>query len=87
MVLEEAIKQVAEELNIDEYVVRRVYYSVFEFIKDTVAEMPLKEEFLSKEDFEKLKRVFYIPGLGKIVIPYRTYEAVWKAYLNKKGKK
>lgn len=87
MVLEEAIKQVAEELNIDEYVVRRVYYSVFEFIKDTVAEIPLKEEFLSKEDFEKLKRVFYIPGLGKIVIPYRTYKAVWKAYLNKKGKR
>jgi predicted nucleotidyltransferase len=59
---------------------------MFEFIKDTVTELPLKEEFLSKEDLDKLKKVFYMPALGKISVPYRRYKGIWEAYLNKKAK-
>jgi hypothetical protein len=83
MTVEEAIKQVSEELGIDEYVVRRAYYSMFEFIQETVMELPLKEEFLSEEEFSELKKVFYMPILGKIDVPYSRYKKVWNAYLNK----
>lgn len=87
MTIDEAVKQVAEDLGLEECVVRRAYYSMFEFIKDTVTEMPLKEEFLSKEDFEKLKKVFYLPGFGKVFISYGRYKKVWENYLKKKAKK
>ena len=86
MTVDEAIKQIAEEQGFDEHVVRRVYYSVFEFIKDTVIEMPLKEELLDKKEFEKLDRVFYIPGLGKVTIPYTRYKKIWEAYQSKRNK-
>ena len=86
MTVEEAIKQVSEELGIDEYVVRRAYYSMFEFIKETVMELPLKEEFLSEEEFSELKKVFYLPSLGKISVPYHRYKGIWKGYLERKAK-
>jgi hypothetical protein len=84
MTVDEAIKQVSEELNIDEYVVRRAYYSQFEFIIETVTQLPLKEKFLSKEELSELKKVFYMPSLGKINVPYSRYKKVWEAYLKKK---
>lgn len=87
MTVEEAIKQVSEELGIDEYVVRRAYYSMFEFIQETVMELPLKEEFLSEEEFSELKKVFYLPSLGKIDVPYRRYKGIWKGYLERKAKR
>ena len=87
MTVDEAIKQVAQDLNLNEFVVRRAYYSVFEFIKDTATKLPLKEEFLSKEELQKLKKVFHIPALGKIDLPYTKYETIWKRYLNKRDKK
>lgn len=87
MTVDEAIKQVSVELGIDEYVVRRAYYSMFEFIKDTVSELPLKEDFLSKEELSKLKKVFYLPSLGKVTVPYSRYRKVWEAYLKKKERK
>lgn len=83
MTVDEAIKQVAINMNLDECVVRRAYYSMFEFIKDTVIELPLKEEFLSREDLGELKKVFYMPILGKIDVPYSRYKKVWNVYLNK----
>ena len=86
MTVEEAIKKVSKELNIEECVVRRAYYSVFEFIMDTVTEMPLKEDFLSKEELSKLKKVFYLPSLGKIDIPYLRYKGIWENYLKGKAK-
>ena len=87
MTVEEAIKQVSAELGIDEYVVRRAYYSMFEFIKETATELPLKEEFLSKEEFSELKKVFYLPSLGKIDVPYQRYKGIWKGYLDRKAKR
>jgi hypothetical protein len=87
MTVEEAIKQVSIELGIDEYVVRRAYYSMFEFIKETVMKMPLKEEFLSEKEFGELKKVFYLPSLGKIDVPYQRYKGIWKGYLERKAKR
>ena len=86
MTVDEAIKQVSEELKLEECVVRRVYYSMFECIIEKAAEIPFKKEFLSREEFEKLNKVFYMPGLGKIVTPYSRYKKVWEAYLKKKAK-
>ncbi len=84
MTIEKVIKQVAKELELDEYVVRRAYYSMFEFIIETVSGMSLKDEFLSKKDFEKVKNTFYLPILGRITIPYAKYEAIWEYHILKK---
>lgn len=84
MTIEEAIKQVAKELDLDDYVVRRAYYSMFEFIKETIMEKPLKDELLSKEELSELKTVFYLPSLGKISIPYKRYKEIWDLYLKNK---
>lgn len=86
MVVDDAIKQVSKELGIDEYVVRRAYYSMFEFIKDTVTELSLKKENLSKKELEELPKVFYIPKLGKIDVPYNRYKKIWEVYTNKRNK-
>ena len=86
MTVEEAIKQTSEKLKIDEYAVRRAYYSMFEFIQETVMKLPLKEEFLNEEEFSELKKVFYLPSLGKIDIPYIRYKGIWKGYLERKAK-
>ena len=87
MTIDEAIKQVAADLGLEEYVVRRAYYSMFEFIKETAMEMPLKEKLLDKEEFKELKKVFYMPTLGKVTIPYPRYKKIWEAYLDKKAKR
>lgn len=86
MTVNDAIRQVSETLEIEEFVVRRAYYSVFEFIKETAIELPLKEEYLSREEFEEMKKVFYIPGLGKVNAPYYKYKGIWDAYLKKRKK-
>ena len=84
MTIDEAIKQVSQELELPEDVVRRAYYSMFEFIKETAMELPLKEEFLSREDLRELKKVFHLPLIGKITVPYSQYKRIWEAYLNKR---
>jgi len=87
MTVEEAIKQTAVDMNLDECVVRRAYYSMFEFIIEAVGQLPLKEEFLSEKELSELRKVFYMPLLGKINVPYGRYKKIWEAYLNKRKNK
>ena len=84
MTVDDAIEQVARELNIERCVVKRVYYSMFEFILNTTAHMPLKEEFLDKKEFNELHKVFLIPRIGKVTIPYYKYNAIWEGYTIRK---
>ena len=87
MTVEEAIRQVSEELSVDEHVVRRAYYSMFEFIEDRISELPLKERLLSKEELSELKKTFILPKLGKVTVPYGRYNGVWEWWLKRKEKK
>jgi hypothetical protein len=66
-------KKVAEEMNIPVEVVEFAYKSYWKFIKDTIQELPLKED-LSEEEFAKLRTNFNIVSLGKLTCTYDRYK-------------
>lgn len=71
------IKQVSKELNISEEVVGEAYKSFFTFIRESISNLPLKED-LSEEEFNKLRTNFNIPALGKLHCTYDRYTGVKK---------
>lgn len=68
--LNDIYKEVSEELNIPEEVVKEAYRSFWGFIRHTIEELPLKED-LNMEQFSDLRTNFNIPSLGKL---HCTYE-------------
>ena len=80
-------KKVAEELNIPVEVVKLAYTSYWKFIKNTIQELPLKED-LSEEEFNKLRTNFNIVSLGKLSCNYDRYKKVKQKeyYRNAKNK-
>lgn len=84
MKLDEAVEKVAKELNIDAEVVGVAYKSFYEFIREKISELPLKDN-LSEEDFNALKTNFNIPSIGKLHCTYERYLGMkeQKKYINK----
>lgn len=78
MKLKDIIKQVSQENNLPEEVVTLAYKSYWKFIKNTIQELPLKED-LSEEEFNKLRTSFNLPSLGKLYV-------TWESYLKTKRK-
>lgn len=76
MKYKDILKKLSSEMNLDEEVVDTAYKSFFEFIRETISALPLKED-LTEEQFKELKTNFNIPALGKL---HCTYER----FLNKK---
>ena len=68
-------KKVAKEMNIPVEVVEFAYKSYWKFIKNTIQELPLKED-LSEEEFAKLKTNFNIVSLGKLSCTYDRYKRI-----------
>ena len=68
----EAITQVSEELGLPVEVVKKTYESYWEFIRETIQSLPLKED-LSEEEFNKLRTNFNIPSIGKLSCTYARY--------------
>ena len=62
MTYQEIVTELSEELEIPEEVVDTAYKSFFEFIRETIVSLPLKDE-LSEEDFSQLRTNFNIPSL------------------------
>ena len=50
----EALTQVSEELGLPVEVVKKTYESYWEFIRETIQSLPLKDD-LSEEEFNKLR--------------------------------
>ena len=75
----EIINQVSKELNIPVEVVDRAYRSSFEFIKNKIQSLPLKED-ISEEEFSGLRTNFNIPSLGKLVCTFDRMEGVKKRF-------
>ena len=75
MIYQEVVTLLSEELTIPEEVIDAAYKSFFEFIRETVTGLPLKEE-LSEEDFNKLRTNFNIPSLGKLHCTYDRYKGM-----------
>lgn len=76
MKYKDIIKKLSSEMNLEEEVVDAAYRSFFEFVRETISALPLKED-LTEDQFKELKTNFNIPALGKL---HCTYER----YLNKK---
>ena len=68
----EAITQVSEELGLPVEVVKKTYESYWEFIRETIQSLPLKDD-LSEEEFNKLRTNFNIPSIGKLSCTYTRY--------------
>lgn len=73
--LNEIYEQVAKDLGLEPEVVKAAYQSQWQFIRNTIEALPLKEE-LSEEEFSQLRTSFNIPSLGKL---YTTDEKVRRA--------
>ena len=60
MSLEENIEEVSRNLNIPKEVVGAAYMSFWDYIRESIQALPLKED-LTEEEFNKLKCNFNIP--------------------------
>ena len=59
-------------MNIPVEVVEFAYKSYWKFIRETIQELPLKED-LSEEEFAKLRTNFNVVSLGKLACTYDRY--------------
>lgn len=76
---QEVLNQVANKLNIPVEVVKEAYKSYWEYIRNTISKLPLKED-LSEEEFNKLRTNFNVPSIGKLACPYDRYKALKDSY-------
>ena len=63
------IGKVSKELNIPKEVVDVAYKSYWDFIKQTIQSLPLKDD-IDEEEFAKLRTNFNIPSLGKLCVTW-----------------
>ena len=79
MTYEQIVDIVAKELELPVDLVKNTYRAYWQFIRDTIQELPLKED-ISEEDFSKLKTNFNIPSLGKLTCTRDRYIGVKKRF-------
>ena len=72
MKFKDIINKVSEELYLPKELVENTYKAYWNFIKDTIEELPLKTE-LTQKDYNKLKTNINIPSLGKLHCTYNRY--------------
>lgn len=78
------IGKVSKELNIPKEVVDAAYKSYWDFIKQTIQSLPLKDN-ISEEEFAKLRTNFNIPSLGKMTCTFDRMMGVKKRFKYIKG--
>ena len=76
-------EKVSQETGIPEEVVSLAYRTFWRFVRDTITNLPLKEDLTEKE-FNKLRTCFNVPSFGKLVCTYDRYLGMKKRfkYLN-----
>lgn len=79
MTYEEILNNVANDLQLPVDLVRNTYRAYWQFIRDTIQSLPLKED-LSEEEFNNLKINFNIPSLGKLYCTRDRYLGVKKRF-------
>lgn len=70
-------KELAEKYNLDVNVIKKIIYSQYDFIQKKTKELEFKDE-LSREEFDKMKTNFNIPGIGKLYASYYLYNEIQK---------
>ncbi len=78
------VNVVSSEMNIPKEVVDKAYKSYWEFIKNTIQALPLKDD-INEEEFSKLRTNFNIPSIGKLSCTYDRMVRVKQRfnYINK----
>lgn len=71
--------KVSDELNIPVEVVKAAYRSYWEFIRQTIKSLPLKED-INEEEFSKLRTNFNIPSLGKLCVTWNRFMGCKKRF-------
>lgn len=84
MTYEDIIEKVSEEVNLPKEVVDRIYKSYWEFIRNTIKDLPLKKD-LSEEQFNEFRTSFNIPSIGKLYCSYDKYSKMKKRFNNIKN--
>ena len=72
MRFKDIINKVSEELDLPKDLVENTYKAYWNFIKDTIEELPLKTE-LTQQEYRNLKTNINIPSLGKLHCTYNRY--------------
>ena len=70
------IRDVSKELNIPINKVIKAYWIQYKFIKEKIGELDLSRNDITEEEFNKLKKSFNIPLLGKFNVSYDRYKGV-----------
>ena len=78
------VHELSKEMFLKEEVIDTIYKSFYNFIRESITNLPLKEE-LSEEEFNNLKTNFNIPAIGKLHCTYERYLKMkkQKEYLDK----
>ena len=79
MRFKDIINKVSEELDLPKELVENTYKAYWNFIKDTIEELPLKTELTQKE-YNKLKTNINIPSLGKLHCTYNRYIGIRNSF-------
>lgn len=79
MTYDQIITNVATELGLPESLVRNTYKAYWQFIRQSIQELPLKED-LKEEEFYQLNTNFNIPSLGKLCCTIDRYKGVKKKF-------
>lgn len=62
----ETIRELSRSLGLPERVILKAYKAYWRFIKEKIEELPLKDNVLDEEVFNKMKKSFNVAGLGKL---------------------
>ena len=79
MTYEQILESVANDLQLPVDLVRKTYKAYWQFVRDTIQQLPLKED-ISGEEFMKMKTNFNIPSLGKLYCTRERYLGVKKRF-------
>ena len=66
--LNSALRKVARNLSVDQKLVEAVYKSYWQFIKEHVSSLPLRE--LSQEEYDSTVSNINLPFIGKLYVDY-----------------
>lgn len=75
MTYQEIVQKVSKDTGISVEVVDKAYKAFWSYIRNSVQELPLKEE-LTESEFLSLRPNFNIPSLGKLTCTYTRYRGV-----------
>tara|TARA_R110000822_G_scaffold51650_2_gene134216 strand:- start:1406 stop:1675 length:270 start_codon:yes stop_codon:yes gene_type:complete len=78
------IKEMANKYSLDAEVVRKMISAPYDFMQKKTKELDFVDD-LTREEFDKMKKNFNIPGLGKIYASYFLYNEIQKKKKKKLG--